>query len=183
MRRQTIISLFPILALGAGCAANQGEKVRDAHMAQIEVQKESDLEAVDERADQGMERVDAAHERREEAIDERDPKAEGAQHTLAEVDHDRKQFRVEAQERVQKLAVRIDAAKQKIEVLGSSAPTALRTQLEDLRTKHSLAARKVSELEAVPPDQWGKNRSNVDDQLDRLDKRVDELSDAIDDVG
>ena len=164
------------------CASSQAEQVRDARTEQIEAQTSVQEKAVDERADARDETIEQGHDAQKERIDQANPPAEGASKTLVNVSEERAKYESEATARLNKLSARINAAQQKLQVLGPRAPTPIKTELDTTATQYDLLKNDVMKLEATPPEQWEQKKQEIDNRTSQLDERVSELSDKIDDV-
>lgn len=171
-----------VTLLGSACASSQGEEVRDARMEQAEARAEVNEAAVEDQAAARKDMVEQSHEQHAANIEKQNAPDEEAKEELADTSKERADFRLEAKQHLDKLAVRIDAARQKLEVLGGRAPTQLRGDLATTIQQHRNLERDVVSLETTPPDNWESTTETIDERMATLDDRVEELTDAIDDV-
>jgi hypothetical protein len=128
------------------------------------------------------ESIERGSDAEKERIDQANPPAEGASKTLVSVSEERAKYESEARARMNKLSERINAAHQKVQVLGPRAPTPIKTELETTAKQYDLLKNDVMKLEATPPEQWEQKKKEIDNRTSLLDERVSELSDEIDDV-
>jgi chromosome segregation ATPase len=151
------------------------------------------MEGIDARAEVKTENVEEQAENRNEAIDERydarednvaaaDRPGEDAKQDLLDIEQQRAEYRAQMQTRLDKLAVRLNTAQQKIKVLGPRGPTKLRTNLQTAAKQHELIKQDVEGLSDTPPAEWDETKEQIDDRTEVLDEQVSELSDSIDDV-
>lgn len=172
---------FCALAIGA-CASNQGEDVRDARMEGIDARADVKHENVDDRAEQRNDAIDEHYDTREENVAHADRPGEGAKQELLDVEQQRAEYRSQMQTRLEQLAVRLNAAQKKIEVLGPRGPTKLRTNLATAAKQYELIKHDVLELKSTPPAEWDQTKEQLEERTGALDEQVTDLSDSIDDV-
>jgi hypothetical protein len=164
----------------AACAGSHAEQVQDARMAHADETADARADAVDDQAKQ-----------REQALDQRYDVAEHAAATSGEagasdnekllgLSKDRAEYQSDAQARLDKLAVRLDAAQQKISVLGAQAPTALSTNLMTARQEHKTLTIELGALRTMASPNWESDKNRIDDRISQLKDRVSKLSDDID---
>lgn len=175
--RSSIILVSSCAALS--CAGSHAEQVRDARTERIEARADAKQERVEERAEQREERIAKSYDSREERIDEADRPAEDAQTALLELARDRREFRSQMQTTMERLAVRINADQQKVQVLGDRAPTPLRAELNVIGEQYQLLKQDVVQLDQAPDTSWGQKRSDIERRTELLDERVSALTDAI----
>jgi hypothetical protein len=182
MRHRVLAGVVLSGVLGIGCASSQGQRVKDARIAEIEAQERDKLAAIDGRTSSRSDGIEHVGDRREEAIEASGQPGASARGELSEVATEREQYRNDAVGRLDKLTVRLEAAKAKTEVLGARAPTAVQQDLETAQTAHKLLKQRVAELGAVAPSQWGQNKDELERSMEVLGKRIDHLNEAIGDV-
>ncbi len=95
---------------------------------------------------------------------------------------ERDQYRSNAQGKLDKLTVRLEAAKAKMDVLGARAPTSIQQDLETAQTAQKLLKQRVTELPAVDPSQWKQNKDEIERSMEVLDDRINQLNKSIGDV-
>lgn len=168
--------------LASACAESQAEQVKDARMEQAEARAKVNAENVDDAAKAREKSIDRAYDARDESIGRANQPDENAKQDLNDISKDRAMYQSQAQTRVDKLGVRINEAAQKIEVLGSKAPTSLRTELQTATTEHNLLKHDIDALNNTRTTDWESLKSEIDNRLSALDKRLKSLNDKIEDV-
>ena len=181
MRKYLIICAALSLA-GAACASSQGEQVRDARMAQTEERAEANESAVESQASAREDAIDKNYDQRaENAAESNRPGADAAEEMVG-VSKERAEFQSEAKENLDKLAVRIDAAHEKIDVLGGKAPTALKGELATTMQQYKMLQQDVTNLDETGASTWESTTDDIDKRIAKLDDRVEDLTEAINDV-
>jgi TolA-binding protein len=168
--------------LSIGCASSQAQRVEDARMAEIEAQKKERLENIDKRTAADSDRIAQVGDRRQESIESSERPGAEARGEIAEVSAERAQYRNDVTGRLDKLEVRLKAAKGKRDVLGSRAPTSLGEDISTAMTQHGNLKQRVAELQAVEPSNWARTKAELEQGLDNLERRIENLNEAIDDV-
>jgi len=144
--------------------ANASEKVTDS----TQTAREDSIE----------QQHDVAHAQ----IDSANPPAEGASQDLVKVSEERATYQSQAKARLDKVRIRLDAARQKLSVLGPRAPTALRGELETTSRQYQTLERDVTSVNQIPATSWEASTDKIDEGLKSLDERVTKLSDSIEGV-
>jgi chromosome segregation ATPase len=178
MRKSWLIGAVLALATGA-CAGSQGEQVRDARMEQAEAQADSREQAVNTTEDTREEAIEQRADATKQRLDDTNPPAADAQKELVDVNEERATYQSQAKAKLDKLGVRLDEATQKISVLGSKAPTALKGELATTTRQYRSLERDVISLDQTPPSSWESTTEAIDERISTLDSRVSELSDGI----
>jgi hypothetical protein len=182
MHKHLMILTVSALMASAACAESQAEQVKDARMEQAEARAKVDEENV-ERASKAREKsIDGAYDARDESIGQANRPDENATQDLNDISKDRAKYQSQAQTRVDKLGVRINEAAKKIEVLGSRAPTSLRTELQTATTEHNLLKHDIETLNNTKTTDWEALKSDIDNRLSALDTRLKNLNDKIEDA-
>jgi predicted nucleic acid-binding Zn-ribbon protein len=126
--------------------------------------------------------IEQQHDVAQAQIDSANPPAEGASHDLVKVSEERATYQTQAKARLDKVRIRLDAAQQKLTVLGSRAPTALRGELETASRQYQSLERDLMSVSQIPATNWETTTGKIDERLNSLDARVTDLSDSIEDV-
>jgi hypothetical protein len=100
---------------------------------------------------------------------------------LIRVGKERALYQSNAQAKLDQLGVRLNAAQQKITVLGTRAPTGLTTELTTAAEEHSMLKADIAKLGDTPPLDWDRTTKQIDNRLSALDARVSKLSASISD--
>ena len=183
MRTQIRSTIAIVLTLaGVGCASSQAEQVKDARMAQVDENAQAVNTSIDQQADAQKSEIKSAAGERRDLIKAEDAPDKSASTQLVNVSEERATYVNKTEARLEKLGVKIDAAKQKITALGSHAPTALRDEYKTTAKEHSEIKHEVDQLNATPASSWQKLTDNIDERVSNLDDRVSKLNDAIGDV-
>jgi len=181
MRTQSVLKMMlPLLAIG--CASSQGEQVRDARMEQTEAQAQASSDAIDQQSDARTNAIEQHSDAREETVAQANKPGENATETLVGVEKDRAVYQSEAQAKLDKLAIRINAAQQKIAVLGGKAPVGLKDRLQTAAQEHNMLKRDITNLNQTPASDWESTTERIEQRMATLDDRVNQLSESIEDV-
>ena len=166
----------------ASCASTQAEQVRDARTGAVNARTEAKTGRIDERAEARSERIDARYDAKQERVENSDRPGEDARETLVEVSAERAHYGSDARARLNKLSARINAAHEKLNVLGSRAPLTLKTELETTAQQYNLLKADIISLESTAPAEWEDTKQDIDHRASLLDERVSSLNEKIDDV-
>jgi hypothetical protein len=172
--------MLPLLAIG--CASSQGEQVRDARMEQTEAQAQANSDAIDKQSEARTDAIEEHGDAREDAVAQANKPGENATETLVGVEKDRAVYQSEAQAKLDKLAIRINAAQQKIAVLGGKAPVGLKDRLQTAAQEHNMLKRDITNLNQTPASDWESTTERIEQRMATLDDRVNQLSESIEDV-
>jgi len=177
--RMWILSL-PLIA--GACAGSHAEQVRDARMERVDEQTKVQNEMVEERGDQRKKALDQQYQAREDGVNAQNAPGSEESAKLLELSKERSDYQAEKRTQLDKIAVRINAAQQKISVLGDRAPTKLRTALQSSLTEHHSLQQELSGLSQVRSTGWENEKKRLDERVSSLEDRVGQLSDDIDDT-
>jgi hypothetical protein len=186
MRNHLVLSIILATAGAAGCAGSQAENVRDARnetiddntvarTRAIENREEANVAGIEREREVTNDQIDA-HKDTHAAQDIKDAKQ------IMDTSADRATYQTKAAARVQTIGVRIDAAQQKLQALGSTAPKNDMKELESLRREHSGLVRDLKALPEVPQATWQTEHEAIDQRISELNRRVKVLTDAIEDA-
>jgi len=164
----------------AACAGSQANQMTEKQMARIEMHEDTQIETVDKQADKRQAIVDKNFAAQKEAVSDR-PDAERSAKMLDEA-KDRSDYHVQTRAELDKLAVRIKAAQEKVKVLGPKAPEPVRQELSKISTEQSTLQEQLAEMTDAAPTGWDEVKSTMDDRISNLDSRLSDLSSAIDDA-
>jgi hypothetical protein len=180
--RKYLIICAALSLTGAACASSQDEQVRDARMAQAEERAEANESAVENQASARADAIDERYDQRAEHVAESGGPGADAAEEMVGVSKERAEFQSEAKEDLGKLAVRIDAAHDKIMVLGGKAPTALKGELATTMQQYKMLQQDITNLDETGASAWESTTEDIDQRMAKLDDRVEDLTEAIDDV-
>lgn len=181
MRTHSLIGFVVVLAAGA-CASSQGEQVRDARMEQAEAQADLREEAAENTAATREDSVAQQADNARANVEATGSPSEGADKELIDVSEKRAEYQTQAKARLQKIAIRIDEAQQKLSALGNRAPTALKGELTTTTQQYKSLERDVMGLDRTLPDNWESTTSSLDQRFSTLDERVSDLAENIENV-
>jgi hypothetical protein len=191
-----------VLALGGvACASSQDERVHDArseraHHARGERDHEARSERVDARTRAETKTGTVEHDRdsrREVVTDQHDVAKERilapsqsaervSNEGMADGSDERASYQSKAQARLDKLEVRIDAAKEKLTALGSRAPSKLNGELKTAAEEHHQLRQDLRTLPETPASRWQSTTDKFEHRIGSLDERVTRISDSIERV-
>jgi hypothetical protein len=174
-----VFAAWPLIVAAAGCAESQAQQVKEARLEQVDDRSDAQRDAVNNQEGARNDAIKGAadaHENNVTAADRVDAKPTKE---LVGVEKDRALYQSDAQAKLDKLGVRINAAQQKLVVLGARAPTSLHTQLDTAVEEHAILKRQIDKLGDTSPDSWDHTTKSIDQQLSALDDRVTQLSDSI----
>ena len=151
-------------------------------MEQTDARADVKDDAVEQRSASREDAVERAYDAQQQNIAASNQPGEQASQALSEVSKDRTVYQSEAATRLDKLGVRIDAATEKLNVLGSRAPTSLKTELKTAKTEYNMLKQDVSKLDKTPTTDWESMTSKLEERMAALDERVEDLTESIEDV-
>jgi hypothetical protein len=151
-------------------------------MKQADARAEARNEAIDDRSDVRTDAIKREHIAATDSIQAADQPGQSASKEMVNVSEDRALYQSKAEARLDKLAVRIDAAKQKMDSLGSRTPTGLRDDLKTTVQEHKQLKHDVGSLRDVPASRWESATDKVEHRLSSLDDRVTKLTNSIESV-
>lgn len=170
------------MLIAGGCGgSNQGQEVRNAQMEQVDERAEAQEDAVDRQQSAREERMDERYDKREDAVSQNQP-GEGASQDLVQASKDRAEYKSNAKARLDKLGVRLNAAQEKLNIMGAKAPATLKSELQTSAKEYENVKQDVMRLDQTPPDNWEGATSRVEEGQSELEDRIDKLEDKIDDV-
>jgi hypothetical protein len=179
-KKYWMFAAVPMLC--AACAGTQAERVTDNQMKRIDQQAQTQLDSVDKHADRRQAKVDEDYKSQKAKVSESDmPNAEQSENML-DYAKERKDYHVQTRAELDKLAVRIKAAGEKIRVLGPNATDPLRQELVNVSTEQSTLLEQLTDMSEAAPSDWDAGKSKMDDRISGLDSRIDDLSSEIDDA-
>jgi hypothetical protein len=178
MRKNTLLYVALIL-FGGACAESHAEQVRDARLSQADDHAKVREHTVEQQAKERDEVIKDRYDSLRQAAAQSDEPDADETENLLKLSQDRAQYQSKAQEQLDKLSVRIDAAQQKINVLGGRAPLALTTDLKTARQEHQTLEQEFIALRSVRSPNWESNKDRLEQRLSKLEGRVSRLSDDI----
>lgn len=174
--------LLAMPVICAACAGSQANQMTEKQLARIEKQADTQIETVDKRTDKRQAIIEKNFAAQKEAMSGGDsPEAERSAKMLDEA-KDRSDYHVQTRAELDKLAVRIKAAQEKMKVLGAAAPEPARQELSQISTEQSTLQEQLAEMTEAEPSTWEETKSTMDDRISNLDTRLSDVTSAIDDA-
>lgn len=179
-KKYWMFAAVPMLC--AACAGSRSEQVRDNRMERIEERAEAKEDNVDQRAEKKQDMVDENFKAQQKAVANSDmPSAERSADML-DAAKDRSDYQVQTRAELDKLGVRIQAAQEKMSMLGAKAPTPLRQELKVISTEQANLQEQLAEMTEAAPANWEANKSKIDDRISKLDSRISKVTSKIEDA-
>lgn len=168
------------LAMAAACGAStQAERARDASNAQIDKRTVAQTKAIEDHEDQRIAAIERRHEIAREKVAVSGMSNQLAAKRAIKTHEQRSTYAAKAKARIDTIGVRIDAAQNKLAVLGGRAPMALRGELSAVRDQYAQLQPAVDTLSATPAVDWESAAEQLDVRLSALNARVKRLTSAI----
>jgi predicted nucleic acid-binding Zn-ribbon protein len=153
--------------------------VQDARIAQADDTAHARERAVEQTAEKRGDEIDERYSSLRQAADDNgEPDADDAKKML-DMSQERAEYQSDAQEKLDKLGVRIDAAQQKLTVLGDSAPQSLQQGLHTAQQEHETLEQELASLRSVRSPGWDANKDQLEKRISDLQDRVGKLNDDI----
>jgi len=176
MRSHPIISAALAVAATACASSSQAEQVRDAHNERIDERTVAQTQAVEDREDARIDRIKWKHELAKNDVvmyGKQDPQAAKQ---LILVDEQQSTYEAKVAARYETIGVRINAAREKLAILGNKAPAGLRNELAAVQREHTQLEPEVRALPAAPTTIWEESAETLDNRLAALNARVKRLT-------
>lgn len=181
MRAQLIVGAL-LIVTGSACAGSQAEQVKDARMERADQQQSSDTQIAEANGEARDKAIEQRHETATDNISATNPPAEGAEKELVQVSEERLKFQSDAKTELDKVGAKLNAAREKLTVLGGKAPTSLREELATTSQQYKSLSDDVKTLDKTPTTSWEARTDQVEKRLTQLKDRVEDLTDKIEDV-
>jgi peptidoglycan hydrolase CwlO-like protein len=107
---QRLVMVGVLFVATSSCAGSHAEQVRDARLEGIEASADAKQERADNRRKQRQDAIDKRYDARQERVEDSNRPVAESQAKLIELRKERADFRSQMQTRLEKLAVRINAA-------------------------------------------------------------------------
>ena len=180
MARKHWLLAVPVFC--AACAGSQASQMTEKQMARIERHEDTQIKTVEKQTDKRQATIDKNFEAERQALSGGNmPDADRSAKMLDEA-KDRSDYHVQTRAELDKLAVRIKAAQEKVRVLGPKAPDPVRQELNKIATERSTLQEQLAEMTEAAPSGWEVTKSTMDDRISNLDTRLSDLTSAIDDA-
>src|SRR6185312_1123920 len=85
---------------------------------------------------------------------------------------DRSDYQVKTRAELDKLNVRIQAAQEKVKLLGARVSDPVRQELQQISTEQSTLQEQLAEMTEAAPANWENNKSKIDDRIGKLESRI-----------
>jgi chaperonin cofactor prefoldin len=179
MRIHSIMCAVLIVG-GAACASSQAEEVKDARIAQVDEQTVSKTRVIEDRQEAREHAIERKHDTTVSTL-EASKDDTGAAEQMAEVAEDRASYESDVRARWETIGVRINAAQQKMDMLGRKTPK-LQTELKAVASDHDLLKDDIQSVPSIPSSNWENATDTLDEHLAKLNERVKELTETIEDA-
>jgi ABC-type phosphate transport system auxiliary subunit len=169
-----------ILFGGAGACASgtHAEQVRDGRVSQVDDASDVRERAIEAQAKLRSDGIKQHYAELKRAADTSEPGAQESAKQL-EKSQDYAQFQSDAKERLDKVAVRLDAAQQKITSLGGREPALVKDGLNAARRDHKALEQELAKLDSQRSSDWEAYQNRLDGRISGLTSRVETLHDQI----
>jgi len=171
-----------LIAAGAGCASSQADQVRDARMAQIDEQTVAKTRAIEDRQEARENAIEHRHDLAAKRVEDSNRPDESAAKEQLDVVEERSAYESKAQGQIETIGVRIQAAQEKLNTLGSAAPIRMQTELQSLQRDQRQLEKDLRDLPNTPTRNWQDTRKAMEDRISGLNSRVKDLTDQIEDA-
>jgi hypothetical protein len=179
-KKYWMFAALPILC--AACAGSQSEQVRDNKMERIEQTADNQMEGVDQHAEKKQDMVDKNFAAQKEAVTASDTPSAERSGEMLDLAKDRSDYQVKTRAELDKLGVRIQAAQEKMTVLGAKVSAPLKQEMKVISKEQATLQENLAEMTEAAPANWEANKSKIDDRISALDTRIDKVTSQIDDA-
>jgi len=188
MVRNRLVNLMLLVSGGVSvtaCASgSHSDQVRDARLAEIDEAADTRETAVEEHADQRNEAIEQRYDALHASQDNREPDAQQSA-KLLDKSQERAEYQSASQEKLEKIAVRLDAAQRKLTMFGGVAPTELTERVGEARREYAAAQQDLASMRAARVStsraEWKGEKMRFNMTLSDLDERVEKLNEQIED--
>jgi hypothetical protein len=174
-----LLAAVPMLCVA--CAGSQANSATGHQLARIEKNADMQMDSVDKRTSKRQAKVDKEFEAQKAAVsDSNMPNAERSE-AMLDMSKDRSDYQVQTRAELDKLGVRIKAARDKMQVLGDKTPDPVRQELTNISTVQSTLQEQLAEMNEAAQDQWEATKSTMDNRISELDSRISDVDSQIED--
>jgi len=165
----------------AACASSHAEQVQDTQLSRIEQRESSRLDTVDRKAAKRQDMVDKNFQAQKQAVSDSDAPSADRSEVVLDNAKDRSDYQVKTRAELDKLNVRIQAAQEKVKLLGARVSDPVRQELQQISTEQSTLQEQLAEMTEAAPANWENNKSKIDDRIGKLESRISDVTSDIDD--
>jgi hypothetical protein len=169
------------LAIGSVACVSQAELARHARNAAIDARTMTLTKVIENTEDERIAQITRRHEHATAELAGARMSDQAAAKLWIKAHEQRSTYEVAAAARLDTIAVRIDAARQKLGVLGDLAPGTLRNELTALELEYRKLEPVVRNLAATPAADWNTTITALNERLAELSARVSLLTAEIKD--
>jgi hypothetical protein len=163
------------------CVSSPAERARHARNAEIDAHTVALTSAIEDTEDARIQQVARRHEVTKYRLAASRMPDQTAAKLWIKAHEQRSTYEVEAIARLDTLGVRIDAARQKLAVLGDQAPGTLRSELSAVQREYRKLDLVVHNLPATPAADWHTTIDALSERMSELSARVTLLTTEIED--
>ncbi|HEU4404482.1 MAG TPA: hypothetical protein VFS43_04235 [Polyangiaceae bacterium] len=168
-------------AAAAGCANNPGMTVRESYLQEFAAKREAREKAAEAERARAEDQAAREQKAREASADGRYGGSATGDRVVAEskMTEERKKYRAQIDERVQKLDARTAELRAKLGQAGSKATTEARDRVDAIQSQRELVWRETNNLSAVKDDGWESAKKSMDTRVDELEAIVKRAADKV----
>jgi hypothetical protein len=163
------------------CVSSPAERARHARNAEIDAHTVAFTKAIEDTEDTRVQQIARRHEVTQYDLAAARMPDQAAAKLWIKAHEQRSTYEVEATARLDTLSVRIDAARQKLAVLGVQAPGTLRSELSAVQQQYRKLERIVHNLPATPAADWHTTIDALSERMSELNAQVTLLTAEIED--
>ena len=152
----------------AACAGSHAEQVQDTQMSRIEQRESNRLDTVDRKAAKRQDMVDKNFKAQKQAVSDSDAPSADRSVDMLDNAKDRSDYQVKTRAELDKLGVRIQAAEDKVKVLGAKVTNPVRQELQNISTEQSTLQEQLAEMTEAAPANWDQNKTRMSDRISKL---------------
>ncbi len=170
-----------IAILLVGCAGDRNRQANDAREAELAEQRERQEARAEQRSETRIQSAEMERERTE-ATATGSPATQDRVEADAQLVEARASYRAKATERLEKLDAKTAELKALVAKAAGKASTSARDALRTADSQRAIVARQVDDLPRVANENWERAKSNLDQQLDTLERFVERAENEVDDI-
>ena len=178
-KKYWMFAALPIFC--AACAGSHAAQVQDTQMSRIEQRENHRIDNVEKKAAKRQDMVDKNFEAQKTAVSKSDAPSSERSEDMLDSAKDRSEYQVQARAQLDKLGVRIQAAEDKVKVLGAKVTIPVRQELQTVSTEQSSLQEQLAEMTEAAPANWDQNKSRMKDRINKLESRISDVTGDIDD--
>jgi outer membrane murein-binding lipoprotein Lpp len=170
-----------LAAAVAGCASDSGMTVRETYLQEFAAKREARERAAEVERTRAEGQAGREQSAREASADRRYGDSATGDRVVAEskMTEERKVYRAQIDERVQKLDVRTAELRAKLGQAGPKATTEARDRVDEIKPQRELVGREINGLSAVKDDGWAAAKKSMSARVDELEVIVGRAAEKV----